>query len=499
MNNNRFFLAIDIGASSGRHILGSIIEGKITLKEIYRFDNSLIRIDGHDCWDIDSLYREIVTGIKECGRIGTPPETIAIDTWGVDFVLLDSDCKPCSKTVSYRDGRTSGMDSAVYEIVPRNELYERTGIQQTIFNTIYQLMAIKRESPQDLENAAHLLMIPEYLNFLLTGRIVHDYTNSSTTGLLNAKEKDWDFNLIERLCFPSKIFGKLSMPGTVIGDLKDEIANEVGFNSKVILCASHDTASAYLAVPAMNEQKSVYISSGTWSLLGVENYSPITTTQSMKAGFTNEGGFNYRFRYLTNIMGLWMIQSIRRELNGISYVKGNEISSAIKQFTISSDTKPHFSFQDLEQLAKKALPTYTPTVNARNKRFLAPKSMIEEIVSEIKENGKEPPKNISELMCAVYNSLALCYKNAISELQEITGKKYTFINIVGGGSKDNLLNTLTQKATGLTVIAGPTEATALGNLMVQFIHAGLIKDISTARQLLLSQAALTTTFPPPKK
>ena len=474
----RYFLAIDIGASSGRHILGHIdADGSLALEEIYRFDNSQIERGGHVCWNPDALFASVVAGLKACAEKGITPESVAIDTWGVDFILLDEDLRECSDAVAYRDLRTDGMDAAVAALVPDAELYARTGIQKISFNTIYQLMALKKENPAALEKAAHLLLIPEYLNFRLTGKIVHDYTNATTTSLVNAAACNWDLALIERLGLPRRIFGQLSMPGTAIGPLKPEIAAETGLHANVVLAATHDTASAYLAVPARDD-KSVYISSGTWSLLGVENAAPITTEASRLANFTNEGGYAYRFRYLRNIMGLWMIQSIRRELNGTAYVQGRDTGAAASAL---ADFEPgrKYSFADLESLARAAECDTVIDVNAQ--RFMAPQSMIAEVRAACAEAGTKVPATVGELVLCVYRSLADCYRRAIEGLSSITGKRYTTVNIVGGGCRDGFLNELTAKATGLEVVAGPTEGTAVGNLIVQMLAAGVFPDLAKAR------------------
>ncbi len=310
-----YHLAIDIGASSGRHILGHLEDGKMILEEVFRFDNSQIRKDGHDCWDHQALARSVLQGIAKCKEIGKIPATIGIDTWGVDFILLDEQGLPCSDMVAYRDARTEGADALVDAAISADELYARCGIQKMLFNTIYQLAALKKEHPEQIEKAQRLLMVPEYLNFVLTGKMANEYTNATTGNLVNARAKDWDWEVIDKLGLPRRIFGKLEMPGTTLGGLTSAVQAAVGFDAQVVLPATHDTGSAFLAVPARDDQ-AVYISSGTWSLLGVENAEPITTPEAKAANFTNEGGAWYRFRFLKNIMGLWMIQSIRRELNG---------------------------------------------------------------------------------------------------------------------------------------------------------------------------------------
>ena len=494
-----YFLAIDIGASSGRHILGHVEDGKIVLEEMYRFDNSQIRKDGHDCWDMAALARAVIAGIKACKDAGKVPSTIGIDTWGVDFVLLDEQGLPCSDMVAYRDARTEGADALVDAAISADELYARCGIQKMLFNTIYQLAALKKEHPEQIEKAQRLLMVPEYLNYVLTGKMANEYTNATTGNLVNARTKDWDWEVIDKLGLPRRIFGKLEMPGTTLGGLAPAVQAEVGFDAQVVLPATHDTGSAFLAVPARDD-KAVYISSGTWSLLGVENAEPITTPEAKAANFTNEGGAWYRFRFLKNIMGLWMIQSIRRELNGVDYVVGkNGDSKDSKDVNDSKDLKDvkdskdlkdlkdlkglkdgKWSFADLEAAAK-AVGSFAGRVDANDTRFLSPASMIAEVRAACADSGQTVPETVGELMQCVYASLADCYAKMIKNLSVLTGKTYTSINIVGGGSKDGYLNKLTAEATGLEVFAGPTEGTAIGNLIIQFIAAGVFKDLADAR------------------
>ena len=468
-----YFLAIDIGASSGRHILGHVEDGKIVLEEMYRFDNSQIRKDGHDCWDMAALSRAVLAGLKACKDAGKVPSTIGIDTWGVDFVLLDGNGIPCSDMVAYRDARTEGADALVDAAVSADELYARCGIQKMLFNTIYQLAALKKEHPEQIEKAQRLLMVPEYLNFVLTGKMANEYTNATTGNLVNARAKDWDWEVIDKLGLPRRIFGKLEMPGTPLGGLTPAVQAEVGFDAQVVLPATHDTGSAFLAVPARDD-KAVYISSGTWSLLGVENAEPITTPEAKAANFTNEGGAWHRFRFLKNIMGLWMIQSIRRELNGVDYVEGKEKTASWSLADYEKGRK--YSFADLENAAKAAS-AFAGRVNANDTRFFSPESMIAEVLAA----ADVKPATVGELMQCVYASLADCYAKMIRSLSDLTGKSYTSVNIVGGGSKDGYLNKLTAEATGLEVFAGPTEGTAIGNLIVQFIASGELADLAAAR------------------
>ena len=468
-----YYLAIDIGASSGRHILGHVEDGKLILEEMYRFDNLQVRKNGHDCWDMDNLWNGVVSGLKACKEAGKLPATMGIDTWGVDYVLLDENDEMLGDPVAYRDSRNEGMDAVVSQMISPEELYARTGIQKAPFNTIYQLTAQKREHPEQLEKADWFLMVTEYLNFRLTGVKKNEYTNNTTTNLINAREKTWDLDLIARVGLPTKIFHEPAMPGTILGGLLPEIQAEVGFDTQVILPATHDTGSAFLAVPAKDDN-AVYLSSGTWSLLGVENEEPITTPESHQANFTNEGGAWYRFRYLKNIMGLWMIQSIRRELNGVAYVQGKEQrTESIKKW----------SFPDLIEEAKKA-EGFASVVDVNLDCFLAPDSMIQAIKDECARTNQAVPQSVAELMQCVYTSLSLCYKDAIANLEKLTGKHYTSINIVGGGCQDNYLNMRTAKATGLTVYAGPVEGTAIGNLLIQMIAGGDLAGLQEARDAI---------------
>ena len=469
----RYYLAIDIGASSGRHILGHVEDGKLILEEVYRFDNKQVRKDGHDCWDMDNLWNGIVGGLKACKEMGKIPHTVGIDTWAVDYVLLDENDAIIGDAVAYRDSRTEGMKELVNTIIPADKLYARAGIQYQPFNTIYQLTALKQEHPEQLHKAKWMLMIPEYFNFKLTGVKCNEYTNASSTNLLNAAEKTWDMEVIAALGLPTEIFHELAMPGTVLGNLLPEIQAEVGYDTTVILPATHDTGSAFLAVPARDDN-AVYLSSGTWSLLGVENEVPITTPESQAQNFTNEGGAWYRFRYLKNIMGLWMIQSIRRELNGVAYVQGKESRTvAAKQW----------SFPDLIAEAKKC-EDFTGIVDVNRDCFLAPQSMIQAIKDACAATNQPVPETVGEIMQCVYTSLSLCYRDAIASLQKLTGKVYTSVNIVGGGCQDGYLNQRTAQATGLPVFAGPVEGTAIGNLIVQMIAGGDLSNLQAARDAI---------------
>jgi rhamnulokinase len=454
-----YYLAIDIGASSGRHILGWIEDGKIAYEEIHRFPNGPIKKNGELCWDLDALFDEILRGMKRCAELGKLPESVGIDTWGVDFVLLDESGKSLGNTVAYRDNRTRGMDEETYRHVPEAELYRRTGIAKQIYNTVFQLMAVKKKKPELLEQAKQLLLVPNYLHYRLCGAVKNEYTHATTSGLVNAVSKDWDDEILEACGFPREIFAEIVPPGTALGNLTPEIQQLVGFDCKVVAPCTHDTASAVMALPT-TEENTLYISSGTWSLMGVERLSPDCSEQSRARNFTNEGGYDYRYRYLKNIMGLWMIQSVKKEL-------GNK-----------------YTFDELCVLAEKS--GITSLVDCNSERFLAPESMIGEIRKACKENGQAVPETPGELAAVVYNSLAHCYREAALELEGLTGQKYGDIHIVGGGSKDEYLNRLTAKTTGKNVLAGPVEATAIGNLMAQMIAAGELKGLAEGRNAVLS-------------
>lgn len=457
----KYYLAIDIGASSGRHILSHMENGKMALEEVYRFPNGIEEHQGHKTWNVDVLFEEIKTGMKKCRELGKIPVSVGIDTWAVDFVLLDQNNERIGNAVAYRDERTKNMDDKVYELIDEKELYSRTGIQKQIFNTIYQLMALKMQNPAGLEKASKLLMIPDYFNFLLTGKAVTEYTNATTTQLVNARTKNWDKELIHRLGYPVSIFQEIKMPGTVLGSLKEEIAKEVGYACTVILPATHDTGSAVVAVPvaeASGEDSVLYISSGTWSLMGTELWEADCSEGSRQHNLTNEGGYQYRFRYLKNIMGLWMIQSVKKEIGG------------------------ELGFGEICEAASKC--DITSIVDCNNDRFLAPSNMTEEVKAACRESGQKEPEGIAEVAAVIYNSLAKCYAKTKKELETMTGKSYDCIHIIGGGANADYLNQLTARATGNEVLAGPVEATAIGNLAVQMIADGVFDSLGEARSCI---------------
>ena len=458
MSGITYYLAVDIGASSGRHILGWMDKGKIRMEEIYRFENKLEKRNGHLCWDLDHLFHEVVEGLHKCKELDRIPASVGIDTWGVDFVLLDAHGNMLGNTVAYRDGRTKGMDEEVYKVISESELYGRNGIQKQLFNSIYQLMAIKKETPQLLERAERFLMIPEYLNYRLTGVAMNEYTNATTTQLVNAKTQDWDFELMEMLGLPTKIFGELNMPKTLVGPLSSNMAKRVGFQTNVVLPATHDTGSAVMAVPT-NSDDSIYLSSGTWSLMGIERLIPDCTEMSRKHNFTNEGGYHHRYRYLKNIMGMWVMQNLRREF------------------------KHKYTFEELYELAHIGR-YFTSIVDVNDDTFLAPESMIRALQDYCEQTGQEKPETECELLYCVYRSLAKCYAKTVAEIETVTGRTYDTIHVVGGGCQDKFLDRLLVEVTGKEVYAGPVEATAIGNIMAQMLRDDVFEDLKEARRVV---------------
>lgn len=451
-----YYLAIDIGASSGRHILGYIEDGKLKSEEIYRFENGFENLNGNLVWDTEHLLAEVKNGIKKCKEINKIPKTVAIDTWGVDYVLLDQNKQELLPAFCYRDSRTENVISKVENIIPQSELYAKTGIQKQAYNTIYQLYSDKPTGK--LEKAKYFLMMPAYLSYKLTGEIKNEYTLATTTGMVNAKTKKWDEEIISKLGFPEDLFGELSLPSEVIGNFTDEVKDFVGFDCTVVFAPSHDTASAVAACPM--DDNDMYISSGTWSLIGLESKTALISDEICKANFANEGGVEYRFRFLKNYMGMWLLQNIRKNLNkALTY----------DEMMLMAESQSNFRYFDVN-----------------DKTLVAPENMIEAIKNYFGDNKMTVP----EVLSSVYHSLAKSYKNAVEEIEALTGKKISVIHIIGGGCQDKFLNKLTAEYTGKTVTAGPVEATAIGNLIAQLLYDGVCSDLTDARRLVLNSLIL---------
>ncbi|WP_394153789.1 rhamnulokinase [Vibrio maritimus] len=451
-----YFLAIDIGASSGRHLLGHIENEKIVLEEIYRFENKLASVDNQLCWEVDKLFSHIIKGLKQCVALEKIPKSIGIDTWGVDFVLLDSDDHVIGNTVSYRDSRTKGVMNDVCDQVGHREIYSKTGIQFMGFNTLYQMCSVDSNNKKA---ACSFLMIPDYINYLLTGVKANEYTNATTTQMLNVDSDDWDTDLLEVCGISKDIFAKPKYPGHCLGNLKSSIQEAVGFDCEVVLPATHDTASAFIASVLDLEDDGVILSSGTWSLLGTELEKPIVSDISRESNFTNEGGYKKRFRFLKNIMGLWIVQEVSRML----------------------DYK--YSYSELADLAREAS-HFNSVIDVNNERFFVSENMIEEISDYCKETGQNIPQTTGEVCMCVYRSLAKSYSQYIEELVTVTGKTVDKVNIIGGGCKNQLLNELIEQETNKEIIVGPVEATGMGNIIVQMLSMGEIAHLKQAKNYI---------------
>ncbi len=450
----RYYLAIDIGASSGRHIVAHLENGRMITEEIYRFQNGpeeLPASDGklHLKWTHERLFTEILNGLKKAKELGKVPYSVGIDTWGVDYALLDENDEAIDGIYCYRDWRTETTIPAVHEVLPLETLFAKTGIAFASFNTVYQLFDDVKSGR--MEKAKSFLMLPDYFHFRLTGVKKQEYCNATTAGMVNAVTHTWDEEIIEKLGYKKELFGELAQPGTVVGEFSDEVAAIVGYKAKVILPATHDTASAVLAAPL--SAQTPYISSGTWSLLGVEQNGAHTSKAALDAGYSNEGSIKNQVRLQINIMGLWMIQQVRHEL----------------------DDK--YSFAELADMAREN--PVDDEINVNDQKFLAPESMIDAINESV---GRT--LTVGEMAYVIYNNLARYYDKSLQALEKVTGEKYDTLNIIGGGSKNMLLNELTKKYTGKTIITGPAEGTAIGNLMMQMVGGGDVADVKAGREII---------------
>lgn len=470
---NLKMLAIDLGASSGRGIVGSFDGEKLSLRENHRFSNDPVILCGRMYWDILRIFHEIKQSITKTVLDGDKIASMGIDTWGVDYALLDANGRMLSNPVHYRDTRTVGMPAKVGKIIPDRELYGRAGIQTMNFNTLYQLAAEKEENPERLAKAARMLNIPDLLNYFLTGKQMNEYTILSTGALLDATRRDYAWDLLDRLEIPRSLFGSIVQPGTTVGTLLPQVQEETGKTDlRVVTVASHDTASAVIAVPT-TEKDFIYISSGTWSLMGTELPEPLINEDSCAANFTNEGGAMRTIRFLKNIMGLWIIQESRRQWKR----EGKD-----------------YSFAQMEEWAKesKALRCF---VNVDDPSFATPGNMPERIRAYCRKTGQYVPETVGEIVRCIYESLAMKYRTVVERMQTLTGRKAKVIHVVGGGTKDKFLSQMTADACGIPVAAGPEEATAIGNLMMQAIAAGEVADLGQAREVISASFELKHYIP----
>lgn len=480
-NGGAFHAAVDIGASSGRVLVGALEGGCLTLREVYRFDNIQVHRDGHDCWDLELLRSEVLRGLSACVDAGMVPTTVAVDTWAVDYVLLDGADGQVGDAVSYRDTRTQGIYAVADALVDPAEAYRRTGIQRQTFNTALQLVALRREDPSQLERAERLLMIPDWLVWQLTGVKVLERTNASTTGLLGTDDR-WDEGLMVSYGIPGRLFSQPAPAGTVVGPLSEDVAREVGFQAQVLLTASHDTASAFVSVPAPDDG-AVFLSSGTWSLIGLEVSDPLVTPECYVRNFTNEGAYGGGFRFLRNVMGLWMVQSVRRELNGVEYTTGKGRRCVGGPRTLRDAGEGPYDFPMLAGLAREAEP-FEARVDVDSPAFLSPTSMVDAVREACREAGEPVPETVGQLMRVIYLSLASAYAAAVDDLRRVTGRRLTSICITGGGCQDAYLNQIVADACALPVLAGPVEGTGIGNILVQLMALDEVGSLAEARALV---------------
>lgn len=450
------YTAIDVGASSGRIMVGELNEGKLDIQEIHRFANGFSQRDGHCLWDIDHLLKQILQGLQKVKTLGYEHCTVGIDTWAVDYVLLDEKGDRLREAISYRDRRTDHTIDKLEHTLSKAAIYQKTGMQFQPFNTIYQLFEEDREL---LKKTDKIMMIPDYLGYCLTGKAVTEITNVSTTQLLNVSTGNLDPELLEAVSVLEQQFAPLTEPGCELGKLRNEWFPDYDLPAcKVMTVATHDTASAVIAAPGVNDGWA-YISSGTWSLIGVENKTPIITDLALENNYTNERGANNTIRFLKNIIGMWVIQEVKQQLQA------------------------DYSFQQLAEEAKKTEP-FQQFINLNDKRFLNPENMIKEIQHYCRQTRQKIPRTAGELACCIYSNLAIIYAIAIKELETITEKPIEQFHIIGGGARNDFLNQLTADMSGKAVYAGPIEATATGNLLMQMIAAKEVKDIKEARQVV---------------
>ena len=459
---NYNFLAIDIGASSGRAILGTLYQEKIKLTEIHRFDNQMMFKDGHYCWDVHKLYSEIIEGLVKCvNDLHITPHSIGIDTWGVDFGLLDYTGQVAGMPFAYRDNLTDTAIEEVSQKMPLEKLYAKTGIQFMKFNTLFQLWSMKKKYPERILSADKVMFMPDLLSYLLTNVAYTEYTIASTSQMLNPHTGIWDMHLLHELGIPTHILEDIVSPGTVIGNIRPELQAELGIGPvPVAAVAAHDTASAIAAIPAEGNDWA-YLSSGTWSLLGIELEEPCLNQKAFEAAFTNEGGVDGKIRFLKNITGLWLLQECKKIW----------------------DVKKEYDYSDLVQMSLLAEP-FESLIDPDDESFMNPDNMITAIQKYCSGSGQKVPESIPEITRTIFDSLALKYKLTLDQLIDITGREVNKLHIIGGGSQNQILCQFTANATNLEVIAGPTEGTALGNILLQAKALGVVEGLKDMRKIV---------------
>ena len=464
----RHCVAVDLGASSGRVMLARYDSQQriLSLREIHRFSNCLQKVDGFDCWDIDSLESEIRLGLLKVCEEGIQLDSIGIDTWGVDYILINRDGQRVGLPIAYRDDRTDGVMQRAMQNPGKADIYRRSGIQFLPFNTLYQLRALTEQQPELIDQVAHALLIPDYFSYRLTGQLNWEYTNATTTQLVNINTDNWDDTLLAWAGVPASWFGTATHPGNVIGHWICPQGNAI----PVVAVASHDTASAVIASP-LADKDAAYLSSGTWSLMGFESKTPYTSDDALAANITNEGGAEGRYRVLKNIMGLWLLQRVLKE---------QQVSDLPALIAAT------------EQLAPCRF-----VINPNDDRFINPQNMSAELQAACREAGQPVPQNAAELARCIFDSLALLYADILAELAFLRGKPFSRLHIVGGGCQNQLLNQLCADACGLPVVAGPVEASTLGNIGIQLMTLDELSNVDDFRQVVASNHNLITFTPNP--
>ena len=484
MEKKKYYFAVDLGATSGRTIIGSIEDGRFCLEEVTRFPNNLIEQGGHFYWDVYALYFEIIRGLKEVASRGLAITSIGIDTWGVDFVLIGDDGAILRNPRAYRDPITfEAMDDYLQHVISKKEVYDITGIQFLNFNSIFQLYAMQKEGNSALKAAQRILFVPDALSWMLTGNEVCEYTIASTSQLLDPRTKQLDERLLASIGLTRSKFGKMVTPGTIIGVLTDEVQKMTGLGAiPVIAVAGHDTASAVAAVPAKDEQFA-YLSSGTWSLMGIETKDAIINDLSYERNFTNEGGVEGTTRFLKNICGMWLYERCRKEW-AVSKAETDRQAAAMSHPELQGSAMQVEAFRSI--------------INPDDALFANPSSMIEAIQHYCRKTGQSVPETPAEICRCIFDSLALRYRQVFQWMQEFAPFKLEILHIIGGGSLNKYLNQFTANATGATVLAGPQEGTAIGNIMLQAESAGSVKDIWEMRRIIANSLELVKYEPTDK-
>ena len=473
MADTQRFLAFDCGATSGRAVLATFSDNAFDMKEVYRFPSGIIQLGGKYYWDVLAIYQHFCNCLADLGRQGIVPDSIGIDTWGVDFGFVAEDGSLLGNPRAYRDPYTEGIPEKVFQTVPREELYGATGIQIMNFNSIFQLYAQTQEGFAPLRYAHHILFMPDLLSYMLTGKQVCEYTIASTSGMMDQTTRQFNKEMLKKLGVRTDVLLPIVQPGEVIGTLRKEIADACGLPQiPVVAVAGHDTASAIAAVPA-DDELFAYLSSGTWSLMGIETPAPIINADSTRLNFTNEGGIDGTTRFLKNITGMWILEQSRK--------------------VWESDGKK-YSYAEIEAMARSEK-DFPSLINPDAPCFAAPANMVEAIDSYLQETGQRVPESIAQYISCIYHSLANRYKEVVDMLQQFAPFRIEKLHVIGGGSANDTMSQWTADALGIPVVAGPTEATAIGNVMLQARTAGLVKDRWEMRRLIGKAFAVKTFYP----